>query len=133
MGDIWTDYIGEYNAETKTFSALAGEGITGGVFTPKKAARLKRIILVAGGDAASTLMEHVQIKITSTNFAGVDVLVGISDTGLRTAPAFRTPPSVWAQDLDVEAGVPWNVSGKNITADTPVGVSVHVYAVFEAN
>ena len=129
MQTLWR-LMGEYNAETKTFTALAGTAQTSPYSTDFNG-RLVAVRLIPGGDAASTLMEHVQIKMTCTLFVPNEIHFGISGGGLRTAPAFQPNVVDYQVNQKVRADIPINIEGRNITADTPVGVVLLVYGLFQ--
>lgn len=121
----WTEYLGIYDAETKTFSGLATSP-----YSPTKSGRLVELIVVIGAAAATTLVEHVQFKLTCTTFDPNTIYAYGSGAGLRTAPAFPLVPSVTEVDQKIQAGVPITIEGRNLSADTLVGVEVYLYAKF---
>ena len=125
--------MGEYDAETKTWSALLGT-VSGNKspFTPSESGTLVGIRLVVNADAATTLIEHVQIELTCAKFTPNTIEVGAQGNGLQTVPTqSQMPIQDWPVNQPVEAGVPIKMRGRNITADTPVGVSILVYGIFE--
>ena len=128
---VYVDFMGEYNAETTTFTALSGTDITAGKYSPLKEGMLKRIRLILGRDGATSLINHVQIRAKCVTFGGVDVTVGITGGGLATAPAVQPPSEEFAVDLPVKPGSSISLEGRNVTADTPVGVSCLVFGIFE--
>jgi len=128
---IWQDLLGEYDAESTTFSAFAG-GAGSSPYTPKANARLRAIKVDVIRGAATQLVNHVQIRLTCATFKPInEINVGGDGSGLQTAPAFQNPMTVHEVDQEVKAGVPITLEGRNVTADTPVAVQVLVYAVFE--
>lgn len=58
-------------------------------WTPTIEGRLKKIIVVPGGIAATTLIENGYIKLTSPTFNGVDMYAPFDGGGLRTAPVAK--------------------------------------------
>lgn len=129
----YTELMGEYDAETKTYTAFAGT--TSGAVSPytvKKDGTLKSIIIIPNADAATTLMEHVAIRITCTEWTPNAIVVGAQGMGLLTVPTQGRGPIIeWPVDQPVRASIPITLEGKNVTADTPVGVTVLVYGIFE--
>ena len=125
----WWRLIGEYNAETKTFSACAG-AVTS-PYTPDKTGKLTGLRVVPNADAATTLMQHVQIRLSCTTFQPNVLEVGGQGCGLQTVPAKQTMPIDYDIDEPVQAGVPITIEARNLTADTPVGVLVEIYGRFE--
>jgi hypothetical protein len=124
--------LGEYDAETTTFTAFAG-GAGASPYTPTKDAMLKGLRALVGADAATTLTEGVQFRLTCDTFDPNSIECGAQGSGLATVPALRAQQMYdWPIDQEVKAGVPITLEGRNITADTPVGVSVSLYGYFEA-
>jgi len=125
--------MGQYDVETKTYSAFAGAGLTS-PFTPDFSGTLKNLRVVVNHDAATTLTEHVQIKLTCNTFKPNSLEVGAQGAGLRTAPVGLDAIALdWplGGGQPIQAGVPITLEGRNITADTPVGVNVLLYGYFE--
>jgi len=122
----WTEYLGIYDAETKTFSALATSP-----YSPTKSGRLKELRVVVSAAAVTSLTEHVQFKLTCTTFNPNSIYAWAQGSGLATAPRQNLPEFIIPVDQPVQAGVPITIEGRNLTADTPITVEVHVYAVFE--
>jgi hypothetical protein len=121
--------MGEYNAESKTYSACAG-AVTS-PWTPPTAGRLVGVRLIESGDAATTLTQHVQAKLTCASFKPINSFeVGLMGSGLQTAPAKHNQTD-YTVDQPIQAGVPITIEARNLTADTPVGVLVHIYGCFE--
>ena len=123
---VWTEYLGIYDAETKTFSALATSP-----YSPTKSGRIKELVVVIGSAAVTTLVEHVQFKLTCTTFDPNTIYAYASGGGLRTAPAVPIAPVSIPVDQKMTAGVPITIEGRNLTADTPVTVEVYLYMVCE--
>lgn len=129
MANKYWRLIGEYNAETKTYSACAGT--VPSPYTPDKSGKLSGLRAIVAGDSASALIQHVQFKLTCTTFNPNSIEIGAQGSGLQTAPAFHGDPIDWCCDQPVQAGVPITIEARNLTADTPVGVLVELYGLFE--
>jgi len=128
MGKYWV-VLGEYDAETTTYSELAGgAGIS--PYTPKESGRLVGLRVEVGGDAATTLTELVQFKLTCATFKPNSIEVVGAGGGLRTAPFIQPAPRDFAVDQPVQAGVPIVIEARNVTADTPVTNSVLLIGCF---
>jgi hypothetical protein len=127
-GKYWR-LMGEYNAETKTYSALAGT--VASPYTPDKTGKLAGLRVIPSADAVTTLSEAVQFKLTCTTFNPNAIEVGGQGNGLCTVAARHPMPIDWAVDQNVVAGVPITIEARNLTADTPVGVLFHLYGLFE--
>lgn len=128
----WWEAIAEYDAETKTWSACVGT-VSGysSPWTPKKSARCTKLRVIINADAATTLAQHVQFRLKYSEWP-VDIIVAGQGVGLQTVPTqARAEPIDWEVDLGIKAGVPMEIEGRNVTADTPVGVSALLYALME--
>jgi hypothetical protein len=124
--------IGRYDAESTTYTECAGTGATS-PYTPDFNGRLVGLRGIAGGGAATTLINHVQFKLTCTTFKPNSIEAAAQGGGIMTAPAFIPPALDFAVDQPVAAGVPITIEGRNLTADTPVSVDVQLYGCFETN
>lgn len=132
MARYWR-LLGEYDAETTTYSKFAGPGGSS-PYTPDESARLTAIRVVMNRSAATTLSNHVQFKLTCNTFRPNSIECGGQGSGLQTAPALmsgQVASSDWDVDQEVNAGVPITLEGKNNTVDTPVTQSVMVYGRFD--
>lgn len=132
MGKIWR-LLGQYDAETTTFSAFAVTGMAS-PFTPDFNGRLVGLRGIANRSAASSLVNHVEFRLTCASFNPNTIEVGVQGSGLQTAPALQsgsTATNDWEVDQPVIAGVPITLEGRNVTADTPVTVSALLYGLFE--
>jgi hypothetical protein len=121
--------MAEYNAETKTFSEAAGTKAS--PFVPDKSGRLVGLRTIASADAVTTLIEGVQFRLTCTSFVPNAIEVGAQGVGLCTVAARHTIALDWQVDQAVAVGVPITIEARNLTADTPVGVLVHLWGLFE--
>lgn len=130
MGRYWK-LLGEYDAETTTYTALAG-GAGASPYYPEEPANLIGLRAIPNRSAASTLMNHVSFKLTCTCFKPNAIEVGAQGTGLQTAPALQQGSMDWEVHQPVQVGVKIVIEGKNVTADTPVSVSCLLYGLFES-
>lgn len=122
--------LGEYDAETTTYSAFAG-GAGSSPYTPDSDAILVALRVEIGRDAATSLINSLQFKLTCRTFTPNSIEVGGTGSGLQTAPAIQPSPIDWPVMQAVKAGVPITLEGRNITADTPVTVCALVWGLFE--
>jgi|SRR3990170_350493 len=127
MGKYWK-LLGEYDAETSTYSACAGAAQSS-PYTPIENAKLIGLRVMPASTAATTLFEAVQFKLTCSTFKPNSIEVGGIGNGLRTAPAMAQPVIDYAIDQPVQAGVPITVEARNI-AGTPVTVQVFLWGEF---
>lgn len=132
MGRYW-DLIAEYNATGATFTEAAGTPAS--PYHCLTNGRLKGIRAVVGRDAATSLIDHVVIKLSSPNFNPNAMQVGAQGSGLQTAPALQSGESSkldWEVDQPVVANQQITVECRNATADTPVTPVVMIYGLFES-
>lgn len=126
--------MGQYDAETTTYSEFGVFGMSS-PYSPVENARLKGLRAVVNRSAATSLINHVGIKLTCATFTPNSLEVGGQGSGLQTAPALQsgaTSQTDWEVDQPVQAGVPITLEGRNISgADTPVTVSVLLYGLFD--
>jgi len=127
---IWK-CLGEYDAEGTSYSALAG-GAGSSPHSPQIDGRIKALRTIVGGDAVTSLTEHVEFKLSCPLWP-VDVEVGAQGAGLRTAPAFPDVGMTWPVDLPYGKGSDIAIEAKDVTADTPVTNCVLIYALIEFN
>jgi len=130
MAKLWR-CIGEYDAETTTYSALAG-GAQASPYTPDFSGTLVGIRAIVNRQAVTSLTNHVEFRLTSTTFNPNVIHVGAQGTGIQTAPAMYSEPIEWPMNQKVQAGVPITIEGRCI-GDTQVTNSVLLYGLFEAN
>lgn len=128
MGRIWR-LLGEYDAETTTYSALAGTPSS--PYTPDFNGKLIGIRTVTSQGAATSLIEHIEFRLTSSQWNPNTIEVCGQGNGLMTAPAIGREHMDWQVDQPVKAGVPITIEGRNITAATPITVEAFVYGLFE--
>lgn len=127
------DCLGEYDAESTSWSALAG-GAGTSPYSPQHTGRLVGLRVVVNRDAATSLTNHVQFRLSCPSFVPNSFIVGGQGSGLQTAPALMsgdTSQSDWVVDQPVTAGVPITIEGRDVTADTPVTNSVLLYGCFQ--
>ena len=128
-GKFWR-LLAEYDAEATTYSACVGPKGSS-PYTPDVSAHLKGLRVVINRSAATSLINHVQFKLTCTTFNPNSIEVGGQGNGLQTAPSVALMPFDWDVDQPVQAGVPITIEARNNTVDTPVTVSVMLYGYFE--
>ncbi len=78
-------------------------------WSPPVSGRLVKVTVIAGGIAATSLIENGYIKLTCSSFGGVDLYCPFQGIGLETVP--RTDKKAWVTecDLAVDAGKPVRV------------------------
>lgn len=125
----WWRLIGEYDAESTTFSACAG--VVTSPYTPDVSGRLTGLRAIINRAAATSLINHVQFRLSCTTFNPNVLEVGGQGAGIQTALVAETGPIDYDIDQPVQAGVPITVEARNVTADTPVTVQAELYGRFE--
>lgn len=125
-------FAGCYNAETTAWSEFATSGMAS-PYTPGINGQLKAVRLVAGREAATTLMDHVQVRLTNNSWQPNIIECGITGSGLQTAPALMSGDVARA---DFEVDQPISANGKitlegRCIGDTHVTVRVFVYLMIE--
>ena len=121
--------LAQYNAETLTYSACAGQPAS--PYTPDFNGQLIGLRTITSREAASSLQNHVQFKLTSTTFRPNSIECGAQGTGLQTVPAVQPPPIDWSVDQPVLAGVPITIEARNEAVASPVTVSTFLYGLFQ--
>ena len=98
-------------------------------FTPSLNAILVGIEIIVGGVAATSLIENGYFKLVHSAWGGRDLYCPFNAGGLRTAPAYPTPPFITPCNLPVKAGVP--VKGFIYNNVLPVTPEFTVFGIFE--
>jgi len=70
-----------------------------GTFAPPVDGVIRRIVLMIGGEAATSLVEDVRVELTSTDWQPNQLDFLASGNGLRTAPASHQPTYEYSVDL----------------------------------
>ena len=124
--------LGHYDAVTTTYSACAG-ALQTSPYTPDFNGTLIGLRAIVMGGAATSLVQHVQFRLSSTTFTPNVVHVGGQGAGIQTAPAVSMGPVLdWQIIQPVRSGVPIDIEGRNNAgAATPVTVNVALYGLFE--
>jgi len=130
MARYWK-VLGEYNAESTTFSAFAGGG-GASPYNPVEDARLKGLRVLINRAAASSLINGLVFRLTSSSFQPNTIEVAGVGGGLQTAPIAAVPYYDFEVDQPVRSGVQVTLEGKNVSeTDTPVTVSALLLGLFD--
>lgn len=111
----YTRVIGHYNGESQNYEALAGTFQTS-PYVPDEKCRLKGIRVITNGEAATSLTEGVQYRLSCTAWKPNVLHIVGSGNGLRTAPAAPQPIIDYEVDQPCEPGVPITIEGRHVTA-----------------
>lgn len=124
----WTDLMGtSQSVVTGAYVAMALSP-----YAPLKSGRLKKLILKAGGDAATSLIDGVvRVRMSCPTFQGVYAFIALSGSGIRTAPAQAVLEATQEVDLPVMTGTNIVVELFQNTGATPVTPRFEVYGEFE--
>ena len=71
-------------------------------WTPQMAGRLKKVIVVVGGIAATSLIENGYIKLSSPSFGGVDMYAPFNGGGVFTAVWGRSGSNIQVTECDLK-------------------------------
>lgn len=132
MAGYWK-LLGEYDSETTVYTECAG-GAQTSPFSPVTSGRLRALRCVINRSAASSLINHIQWKISCATFTPNAIECGGQGSGLQTAPALQSGSASqmdWQVDQPIVVGNNITVEARNVTADTPVTVSALLYGYFE--
>lgn len=121
--------IGHYTGEAQTYEALAG-GFQASPYTPDFDGRLVGIRLICAPEAATSLVENYQIRLTCTTFNPNTIHVAGCGNGLATAPAIPAPVIDYEVDQPVKSGVPITLEGRHAVA-TAVTANILVLGAFQ--
>ena len=122
----YTDEMGYTTGVATTYTAM-----TGSPYSPLKGGRLKQIRLYLAGDAASSLIEKVTVKLTCPDW-GLPVIVSAVGGGLRTATCPPIPVEIMDCDLPVTQSSKITIEYKHDTGATPVTPRINVIGCFDA-
>jgi len=129
MGKYWR-LIGHYNGEAQTYEAFAGTFQTS-PYTPDEKATLIGLRVIPGSEAATSLVENFQIRLSCTTFKPNVIHVCGSGAGLRTAPAMPLGHVDYEVNQPVEPGVPITVEGRHAVA-TAVTANILLMGEFQS-
>lgn len=127
----FTRLIGHYNGEATTYEALAGT-FQASPYTPDIDGKLTGIRVMIGGEAATSLVEGIQFRLTSTTFTPNTIHVCGMGNGLRTVPTsgIQGSPVDYPCDQPVKSGVPITIEGRHNVA-TAVTAQAFIIGIFE--
>jgi hypothetical protein len=128
MSRVWR-LMGHYDAETATYSACAGAAQTS-PYTPDFSGRLIGLRTQVSATAATSLVEHVQIRMSCTTFRPNSMECFAQGNGLQTVPCAEQMDKSFPVDQVVQAGVPITVEGR-CPDGTPVTNNTYIYGLFD--
>lgn len=124
--------MGHYDSVTTAYTECAG-ALQTSPLTPDFTGKLVGLRGFVAGGAATSLVNHVQFRLTSTTFRPNVIHAAAQGAGIETAPAVSFGPILdFDVDQPVQAGVPITIEGRNEAgAETPVTDEVVLYGCFE--
>jgi hypothetical protein len=131
MANKYWKLLGHYAGVAQAFEAAAGTLQTSPV-SPDADGRLKGLRVVVSGQAATSLTETVQIRLTCSLWTPNTIHVGGSGQGLLTVPQSQPAQFDWEVDQPVKTGSPITVEGRHGVA-TAVTPAVTIWGLFEAS
>ena len=132
MGKYWK-LLGEYDAESTSYAAVLGT-VSGAKspYTPIEDGRLIGLRTQISMVAVTSVVTHVQFKLTSSTFKTNSIEAYAQGPGLMTAPA-QTPPFIdFVVNQPVKAGVPVTVEARTAGAYASVTVEAYLWGLFES-
>lgn len=128
MAKLWR-LMGEYDAETTAYSGCAGASQTS-PYTPDFTGTLIGVRTQVSAEAATSLVQHVQIRMTCTKFNPNAIEFYAQGNGLQTVPANRQEEQTFTCEQPVQAGVPITVEARCNTG-TDVTNHTYIYGLFQ--
>lgn len=122
---IYSDEMAYASGVVTTLTAM-----TGSPYYPLRSGRLVQVKLGVSGDAVTSLIENVTVKLTSPKW-GTPLYVTTEGGNIRTAPAVPIPKGVQNCDLPVETGSKITIEYMHRTGATPVTPRIQLIGVFE--
>ena len=98
-------------------------------FTPSQDATLIGIEIIAGGIAATSLIENGYIKMSHKAWEGKELFCPFQGLGLETVPRTAKAPNLTSCNLPVKAAIP--IKGYYYHNVLPVTPEITVFGIFE--
>ena len=132
MARYWR-LLGEYDAESTTYAAVLGT--TSGAaspYTPTEDAHLVALRTQISMVAVTSVMTHIQFRLTSSTFKPNTIEVYAQGPGLMTAPCPVPPHTDFLVDQNVKAGVPITIEARTAGSYASVTVEAFIWGLFES-
>lgn len=130
MATRYWEVIGHYNGESQNWEALAGT-FQSSPFAPLAKGRLKGIRVLPGGEAATSLIEQIEFRLSCPLWTPNTITIGANGVGLRTVPASPLGHIDYEIDQPVEPGTGIAIEGRHAVA-TAVTNNTVVLGLFES-
>lgn len=122
--------IGEMVEAATTFGPVAGAAAPS-PYVPDIDAQLVGIRVIPGRQAATSLTNGFQIRLTCTTFLPNTIHIAAVGSGLQTAPAQEPVAIDFDVNQSVKAGVPVTIEGRNTYVGTVTPDNL-IMGLFEA-
>jgi len=129
MGKYWR-CIGHYNGEATTYESLAGT-FQASPYTPDEDAQLVGLRVMQAPEAATSLVEGYQIRLSCTTFKPNTMHVCGIGNGLATVPSVPAPVVDYEVNQPVKSGVPITIEGRHAVA-TAVTANILLMGMFQS-
>lgn len=122
--------MGEIQEEGTTYAAAAG-ALAPSPFMPPEDAKLTGIRLMPCATAATSLLNGLQVRMSSTSFKPNAIEFGVTGNGLQTVPAFSQPIVDFDIDQVVKGGNKVTIESRNVNGSA-VTVECMIFGRFES-
>lgn len=125
--------MGEYDREATTYGTATGT-VSGASspYTPVEDARLIGLRVQNSMVAVTSVITHVQWRLTCSTFKPNTIECYGQGPGLMTAPAIPPPANDFICDQKVSAGVPITLEARTAGAYASVTVESFLWGLFES-
>jgi hypothetical protein len=125
----WKELLFRGATTDVTIDAETAFGVTA-EYSPSSECTLVGVVVIAGGIAATSLIENGHVRIDSESFGGKHHITEFQGIGLETVPRSARPKTVdMTPDLPVKTGV--KLVGKYYHNVLPVTPEIVVYGIFQ--
>ena len=128
---IFTDEMARHTGVGVT-AFVGANGTPGSPYTPLMDGWLVQVKVGVSGDAVTSLIENVTVKLACAGLWAVPLYVTVEGANIRTAPASPIPKGIQNCSLPVNSGKPIVVEVLHVTGATPVTPRIQVIGVFES-
>jgi len=126
----WLEAFNTDGESTSLAQLNAGTTAVAGSFNPPVDSVIRKIAILIGGEAATSLVEDVRIELQSTDWTPNTLHFLASGNGIRTAPAFHQPVYEYDVELVMRTALP--IRGDYIHASgVPVTSRIRVMFGFD--
>lgn len=129
MGKYWR-LVAHITGEATTYEAAAGTLQTS-PYTPDESGTLLGLRCFVAPEAATSLVENYQIRLTCTTFKPNTIHIAGCGNGLATVPAIPSPVFDYEVNQPVAAGVPITIESRHAVA-TAVTANIMVMGLFQS-